>query len=303
MTALHQRTEESISAVRIIVLAVVAFATLCVLSLVWWTFSPVLGQVYAALRLAETLTLWRYTGWGRYFIGMPVGQPFAFVSIYQSSAPFGLVAALLTALIGFLAWRKRSRSHIDALITLPPRGFGQNAITSQFVPAGRLVRLPASAEDEVPVQPPCPNRFTEIRDLLDVPAVERMLEDIPWHLAAALFLTIDAIAPLADRKARAAVLKAARGAADRQVADAQARLPDTLVQTLYGYLLQAITDQKGRGIAELRQVHQVLKTREHLASATSALADIAQKAHGLHFPDYAWLRHVDPRLQSEIRTY
>jgi hypothetical protein len=47
----------------------------------------------------------------------------------------------------------------------------------------------------------------------------------------------------------------------------------------------------------------VLKAKEHLAAATSALAEAAQKAHGLRFPDYAWLRHVDPILQSKIATY
>ncbi|KMO37483.1 hypothetical protein VQ02_12715 [Methylobacterium variabile] len=73
--------------------------------------------------------------------------------------------------------------------------------------------------------------------------------------------------------------------------------------TLQGHLLQAITDQKGRNNAALAQVHEVLKAKEHLAAATSALAEAAQKAHGLRFPDYAWLRHVDPILQSKIATY
>ncbi len=121
MTALHRKPIETVSAARIVGLGVVGFTTLAVLSLLWWTFSPTLGRAYAALRLIETISLWRFTGWGRYFTGMPAGRPFAFVSIYQSSVGFGLVAALLTALIGYLAWRKRSRDHIDALITYHPR--------------------------------------------------------------------------------------------------------------------------------------------------------------------------------------
>ncbi len=303
MTALHDKPVETVSPARIVVLGLVAFATMAVLSLLWWTFTPVLGRLYAALRLIESATLWRFTGWGRYFTGMPAGEPFAFVSIYQSSAAFGLVASLLTALIGYLAWRKRSRDHIDALIALPPKGFGQSEIRSRFVPADRLVRLPGEDQDTVRKPAPCPNTFAGVRDLLNVPAVEPVLEGVPWHLAAALFLTIDAVAPVADRKAREAVLKAARTAADRQVGNPLAEPPETLLPTLYGYLLQAITDQNGRADAVLKQVHKVLETERDLASAVTELGAKALTAQRLHFPDYAWLRHVDPVLQSKITTY
>ena len=303
MTTLHEKPVESVSPARIVGLGVVGFATLAVLSLLWWTFTPVLGRIYAALRLIETVTLWRFTGWGRYFTGMPVGEPFAFVSIYQSSAGFGLVAALLIALLGTLAWRKRTRDHIDALITLPPEGFGQSAIVSQFVPTDRLVGQPGEDLNAVPAQTTCPNTFKGVRDLRDVRAVETVLDDIPWPLAAALFLTIDAVAPLADRKARQTVLKAARTAADRRAGNPLAEPPETLVQTLRGYLLQAVTEQTGRGTAELKQVHEVLENELDLASAVSAIAATAMAAQALRFPDYAWLRHVDPNLQSKITTY
>jgi hypothetical protein len=303
MTIQHRKPDESISAATIVTVGVVAFPTLAVLSLLWWTFSPVLGRIYAALRLLETATLWRFSGWGRYFTGMPAGEPFAFVSIYQSSASFGLTASLLTALLGYLAWRKRSRNHIDALITLPPQGFGQSAIGSQFVPAERLVRLPAEEQDIVCTLAECPNPFIEVRDLLDVRAVETVLDDIPWHLAGALFLTIDAVAPLAKRKARESVLKAVRTAADRQVVNPLSEQPAALLPTLHGYLLQAVTEQTGRGTAALRQVHAVLEDKPDLASAVSVLAAAALTESRLHFPDYAWLRYVDPNLQSSITTY
>ncbi|KMO13255.1 hypothetical protein [Methylobacterium indicum] len=303
MTALYRKPIETVSAARIIGLGVVGFTTLAVLSLLWWTFSPILGRAYAALRLIETISLWRFTGWGRYFTGMPAGRPFAFVSIYQSSVGFGLVAALLTALIGYLAWRKRSRDHIDALITLPSKGFTKGEIAGRFMPAGRLVRMPASDEVMIPSPPVGPNRFGEIRDLLDVPAVETVLEDIPWHLAATLFLTIDALAPITDRKARETVLKAARTAADLQIADPQAELPATLRPTLYGHLLVSITDHTGREAAVLKQVHEVLQKKPNLASAVSALASAALTEGRLCFPDYAWLRHIDPKLQSAITAY
>lgn len=303
MTTLHEKPVEAVSAARIVGLGIVGFATLAVLSLLWWTFTPVLGRIYAALRLIETATLWRFTGWGRYFTGMPAGEPFAFVSIYQSSVGFGLVASLLTALLGYLAWRKRRRDHIDALIARPPKGFGQSEIRSRFVPADRLVRLPGEDQDTVPKPAPCPNAFAGVRDLLNVPAVETVLDDIPWHLAAALFLTIDALAPVADRKAREAVLKAARAAADRRAGNSLAGPPETLARALHGYLLRAVTEQTGRGTAELKQVHDVLENELDLASAVSALAATAMAAQALRFPDYAWLRYVDPVLQSKITTY
>lgn len=303
MTTLHEKPAESVSAARIVGLGIVVFATLAVLSLLWWTFTPVLGRIYAALRLIETATLWRFTGWGRYFTGMPAGEPFAFVSIYQSSVGFGLVASLLTALLGYLAWRKRTRDHIEALITLPSGEFGQREINSQFMPADRLVGEPGEDLDAVPAQAKSPNTFKGVRDLRDVRAVETVLDDIPWHLTAALFLTIDAVAPLADRKARKTVLKTARVAADRRAGNPLAGPPETLVRNLHGYLLLAVTEQTGRGTAELKQVHDVLETELDLASAVSALAATAMTAQTLQFPDYAWLRHVDPVLQSKITTY
>ena len=303
MKALHRDPVESVSAGTIITLGFVACATMAVLSLVWWTFSPVLGRMYAALRLLESATLWRFTGWGRYFTGTPAGEPFAFVSIYQSSAPFGLVAALLTALIGFLAWRKRSRNHIDALITLPRRGFERQAIVSGFIPAGRLVRLPGQDQKLFAAPAKCPNRFKGIRDLLNARAVETVLDDVPWHLAGALVLTIDALAPLADRQLRQRVLKAVRAAADLHAVNPLSEQPATLLPTLHGALLQAITDQKNRGAAALREVHAVLETKDDLEAAVTTLASAAMMEHRLQFPDYAWLRHVDPNVQSEIATY
>ncbi|KMO37515.1 hypothetical protein [Methylobacterium aquaticum] len=303
MTTLHENSAETVTPARVVVLGVVAFATLAVLSLVWWTFSPVLGRIYAVLRLIESASLWRFTGWGRYFTGMPVGEPFAYVSIYKSSVAFGLVAALLTALVGYFAWRKRSRHHIEALITLPRLGFGREEIGSRFMPADRVMRVPDKDQEAFQVQAGVPNTFKGVRDLLDARAVETELDAIPWHLAGALFLTIDAVAPLTDRKARDAVLKAVRAAADRHAANPLAEQPVTLLPTLYGALLQAITERNGREDAPLRQVHEVLEQKEGLAAAVSALAAAALAMQRIHFPDYAWLRHVDPNLQSAITAY
>ena len=216
---------------------------------------------------------------------------------------FGLVAALLTALVGYFAWRKRSRHHIEALITLPRLGFGREEIGSRFMPADRVMRVPDKDQEAFQVQAGVPNTFKGVRDLLDARAVETELDAIPWHLAGALFLTIDAVAPLADRKAREAVLKAVRAAGDRHAVDPLAEHPAALLPTLHGALLQAITERPGRGDAPLFQVHAVLEKKEDLASVVSALAAAALAAHRLHFPDYTWLRHVDPNLQSAITTY
>lgn len=304
MTALHRNQAATGSAGKIVGVGVLAMATLAMLGLVWWSLSPILGQIYAGIRLAETLTLWRFTGWGRYFTTMPAGQPFAFVSIYKSSVGFGLVASLLIALLGYLAWRKRSREHIEVIIKAPRDGFGHEAIGKQFVPADRLVKPPVAEHEPVnPALAPVANPFAALRDLRDARAVETVVDDIPWHLVAALFLTVDAVAPLRDRKARDAVLKAARTAADRHAAGPEAEIPASLVSVLLGHLLAALTDQAGRDMQALDHVHGVLGSTEDLADAIAALGAMSLAAKRLFFPDYAWLRYVDPNLQSRIISY
>ncbi|KMO42094.1 hypothetical protein VQ02_04040 [Methylobacterium variabile] len=304
MTALHRKPAATGSAGRIVGAGVLGMATLAMLGLVWWSLSPILGRVYAGIRLAETATLWRFTEWGRYFTTMPAGQPFAFVSIYKSSVSFGLVASLLTALIGYLAWRKRSREHIEVIIMAPRDGFAHDAISQRFVPADRLVRPPVAEREPVnSVLAPAANPFTALRDLRDARAVETIVDDVPWHLAAVLFLTIDAAAPLRDREVRNAVLKAARIAANGYAGDPKAEVPASIVSVLHGHMLVALTDQAGRDMRALNQVHGMLGSTEDLADAIAALAAMALAVNRLFFPDYAWLRHVDPSLQSRITDY
>ncbi|NGM38056.1 hypothetical protein G4G93_29825 [Methylobacterium sp. DB0501] len=304
MTALHRRPAATGNAGKIVGAGVLGFATLAMLGLVWWSLSPILGQVYAGIRLAETATLWRFTGWGNYFTTMPAGQPFAFVSVYKSSVGFGLVATLFTALLGTLAWRKRSREHIEVIITAPRDGFAHDAIGRQFVPADRLVRPPVTEQDQLnSVLAPAANPFTALRDLRDARAVETVVDDVRWHLAAALFLTVDAAAPLRDRKARDAVLKAARTAADGHAGDPEAAMPASLVSVFSSHMLVALTDQAGRDMQALDQVHGVLGSKEDLRDAIEALGAMALAANRLFFPDYAWLRHIDPNLQSRITSY
>ena len=98
MSTLFEKPPEDTAVPRIIGGGVIAFATMAVLSLMWWTLSPFLGRVYTGVRLAESLILWKFTGWGSYFTTVPAGQPFVFVSIYKSSVAFGVIATLLTLL-------------------------------------------------------------------------------------------------------------------------------------------------------------------------------------------------------------
>lgn len=145
MSTLFEKPPEDTAVPRIIGGGVIAFATMAVLSLMWWTLSPFLGRVYTGVRLAESLILWKFTGWGSYFTSVPAGQPFVFLSIYKSSVGFGLVATALTVLIGFFAWRKRSREHIEVVNTAPSKKYGMAEIGGG---AKRWARPSKEAEGE-----------------------------------------------------------------------------------------------------------------------------------------------------------
>ncbi|SFG79000.1 hypothetical protein [Methylobacterium gossipiicola] len=304
MTPLFREPITTVSPGRIVALGAIGLATMAMLGLLWWTFSPILGQVYAGMRLAETATLWRFTGWGQYFMTMPAGQPFAFVSIYKSSVGFGLVATGLTALLGCLAWRKRSREHIEVLITAPAPEFSQEVILAKFAPPLCRVRSPSGADEtDAPAPVAVANPFAGLRDLRDARAVEGVAESVPWQFAAVLFLTIDAAAPLKDRKAHASVLKAAWTASDRFAADPAAP-PLTVTQAdLRSLMVMAISDQAGRDIDMLDRVHDLIEGAATLDDAVTQLASLALPTGRLFFPDYAWLRHVDPTLQSVVTSY
>ncbi|MFJ7440838.1 hypothetical protein ACIQW5_24660 [Methylorubrum thiocyanatum] len=303
MTPLFREPVATTSPGRIVALGAVGLITLAMLGLVWWTFSPVLGQIYAGLRLAETATLWRFTGWGRYFMTIPAGQPFAFVAIYKSSVGFGLAATGLTVLLGILAWRKRSREHIEVLITAPAQGFSQEAILAAYAPPQCLVRAPRAEAETGPVAPVVANPFKGLRDLRDARAVETVADSVPWHFAAALFLTLDATAPLKDRKAHATVLKAAWAAAERFAADPDAELPEATVADLRSLMVLAISDHAGRNTEMLDQLHDLIGACDTLNVAITQVASLALASGRLFFPDYAWLCYVDPALQAAITSY
>jgi hypothetical protein len=266
----------------------------------WWTLSPFLGQVYTGIRLAETLVLWKFTGWGGYFTTVPAGQPFMFVSIYKSSVGFGLFATVVTLLIGFLAWRKRSREHIEVVNTAPSTNYGMAEIQGG---AKRWVRR-AEEEGEVigagAQVGGTENPFTEIRDLRDLRALETVVDRVPWHLAGALALVMDSCAPLADKKARKAVLATALKGSDHSAADKGAEPPAAIVTALRSHMVLAIADMSGREVKSLDRLHKMLRRNDHLPTAIADLAKDAQSEGKLRFPDYAWLRPVDTTLHTAI---
>ncbi len=108
-----------ISSIALVAAALLAFASMGLLAAIWAAASPILGRLYAGVRIAESAGLWLFTGWGRYFTSVPAGKPFDFLSIYKSSLPFGLASAVGTAAIGWAAYRKVSRRHIRAVLAAP----------------------------------------------------------------------------------------------------------------------------------------------------------------------------------------
>jgi hypothetical protein len=301
VSTLFEKPPEDTAVPRIVGGGVIAFATMAVLSLMWWTLSPILGRIYTGIRLAETLVLWKFTGWGSYFTTVPAGQPFVFVSIYKSSVAFGVIATLLTLLIGFLAWRKRSREHIEVVNTAPSKNYGMAEVRGG---AKRWVRPSKASEGEEigagAQVASTANPFTEVRDLRDLRALETVADRVPWHLAGALALVMECCAPLADEKARKAVLAAVLKGSAHTVANKGAEPPAAVVTALRSHMVLAIADMRGRDAKALDRIHKMLAKSGHLPTAIADLAKHAQAEDKLRFPDYAWLRPVNTILHTEI---
>ncbi|MFG1270593.1 hypothetical protein V5F40_21825 [Xanthobacter sp. DSM 14520] len=81
-------------------------------SILWLVLSPILGQVYRISRLVETMGLWSFTGWGRYFASVPRKGGYEFWSLFLSSIPFGMFCSILIGLLGYSAWQKVRAAHI-----------------------------------------------------------------------------------------------------------------------------------------------------------------------------------------------
>jgi hypothetical protein len=305
VSTLFEKPPEDTAVPRIIGGGVIAFATMAVLSLMWWTLSPFLGRVYTGVRLAESLILWKFTGWGSYFTSVPAGQPFVFLSIYKSSVGFGLVATALTVLIGFFAWRKRSREHIEVVNTAPSKKYGMAEIGGG---AKRWARPSKEAEGEevgagAGGVASTANPFTQVRDLRDLRALETVADRVPWQLSGALALVMDSCAPLADEKARQAVLAAVSKASAHTVANKGAEPPAAIVTALRSHMVLAIADMRSRDAKSLDRLHKMIIKSGHLPTAIGELAKDAQAGDKLRFPDYAWLRPVDTTLHTAICSF
>ena len=99
-----------------VVFTLAVLLILLMLSILWWVASPVLGRVYAIIRLIETGGIWVVTDWGHYFLNN-VGRRLSFLSIYQSSMSFNVVFAFLIIVIGFFAYKTVSTKNLKSQIS------------------------------------------------------------------------------------------------------------------------------------------------------------------------------------------
>lgn len=281
--------------------ASLAFAMMAFMSYLWWTASPVLGRLYAGIRIAESASLWLFTSWGKYFTSAPSGAPYEFTSIFKSSVPFGIAATLVTAAIGFLAYRKRANQHLDVVLAEPAGGFTTDAILRNLMPVLPHVTVPtATAANEGyagTASRPSPNPFTSLRDLRDTRSVSEAVAHLTWQEAATLALLLDAITPLPDRTRRDGLLESAWNAARSDKAE---RLTPPVVAIIQATLTQAVSELGDRDLSLLERAHDILASAETTHEATAELASLAQSKRTLILPEYAWLRHLDPLLHEMI---
>lgn len=278
-----------------------AFAMMAFLAYLWWTASPVLGRLYAGIRIAESAGLWLLTSWGRYFTSAPPGAPYEFASIFKSSVPFGIAATLLTAAIGFFAYRKRATRHLDVVLAEPAGGFTTESILRDLMPVLPHVVLstaPAANERSAGIAArPSPNPFTGLRDLRDTRSVSEAVAHVSWQEAATLALLLDAITPLPDRTRREALLEIAWKAARSDKAE---RLTPPVVANVQATLTQAVSELGDRDLSLLERAHDILGSVETVHEAIADLASLAQSERRLILPEFAWLRHLDPLLHEMI---
>lgn len=292
---------KSPSAGIVLACASLAFAMMAFLAYLWWTASPVLGRLYAGIRIAESAGLWLLTSWGRYFTSAPSGAPYEFTSIFKSSVPFGIAATLVTAAIGFLAYRKRANQHLDVVLAEPAGGFTTEAILrdlASVLPHVAVPTGPAANEGCAGTAArPSPNPFTGLRDLRDTRSVSTAVAHLSWQEAATLALLLDAITPLPNRTRRDALLKIAWKAAKLNKAGSRTP-PDVAI--IQAALNLAVSELGDRDLSALEQAHQSLAAAETIHEATAELASLAQSERTLILPEFAWLRHLDPLLYELI---
>ncbi|MGN8096832.1 hypothetical protein [Methylobacterium sp. 22177] len=283
-----------ISSIALVAAALLAFASMGLLAAIWAAASPILGRLYAGVRIAESAGLWLFTGWGRYFTSVPAEKPFDFLSIYKSSLPFGLASAVGTAAIGWAAYRKVSRRHLRAVLAAPPGGFGTEAIRTALQPA--FPHLIPPGRPLARSSRPEPNPFAGLRDLRDGSAVWTAMEVLPWPQAATLALATDALAPIADRTPIESVTRLVW----RLVrADHPEPKPSDLT-LIKDTLTQVMTELSGRDLRALDAAHACLAAASTMHDALAALTVAARDKRVFPVTAVAWLRFADPLLHERV---
>ena len=98
-----------------VIIVFIVILLLVMLSILWWVASPLVGRIYAIIRLIETGGIWSATDWGHYFLNN-VGKRLSFLSIYQSSMAFNIAFAFLIIVIGFFAYKTVSTKNLKSQI-------------------------------------------------------------------------------------------------------------------------------------------------------------------------------------------
>jgi hypothetical protein len=296
-----RRSSSSTASTLIVLYGMAGIAGLLFLSLLWWSFSPVLGQGYAAIRMLETLTLWKFTSWGSYFLGTPRGQPFAFVSVYKSSVGFGLFFALTVAGVGYLAYRQRGREVLLPTPSEKPASLKMAEIIAQPVQKTALMPdgIPGMAEPRrrQPLRDPLANPFLGLRDLRDAGAVSTSLARLPWVECAVLLQLIEAIVPPVQPNARDTLKKVIRSASE---AHHKSEGEPPQADVLRDRLTDAITDLSGRENSQLDAVHAVLAEHPLFEAMLAPLTGMALTVGKLDVASYAWLCRINPDIHASI---
>jgi hypothetical protein len=282
--------------------AVFAGLALGTSSVFWYVASPALGPIYDALRTIETGGLWRLTHWSQAFRSVPHGQPHPFLSIYQSSIPFGLFFAVLIATIGALAFEKRRTRHLYARIVPGSGNLSTDDVRRRMGRVFAHLDAPKALPSDEWNDDTSPNPFADLPDLRNPVRVRVAVQTLTLPLARALFLTLTADqpgdTPIADL--RPADVEAAAWRATRAVPTTSAKAESDAQAALSTALVTLITRPAETPALAARD--EFLRTPGSTADMMTAL--IAHTRQTTRFPPVClgWLRWSVPHLAPGFLT-
>jgi hypothetical protein len=282
--------------------AVFAGLALGTSSVFWSVASPALGPIYDALRTIETGGLWRLTHWSQAFRSVPHGQPHPFLSIYQSSIPFGLFFAVLIATIGALAFEKRRTRHLYARIVPGSGNLSTDDVRRRMGRVFAHLAAPKALPSDEWNDDTSPNPFADLPDLRNPVRVRVAVQTLTLPLARALFLTLTADqpgdTPIADL--RPADVEAAAWRATRAVPTTSAKAESDAQAALSTALVTLITRPAETPALAARD--EFLRTPGSTADMMTAL--IAHTRQTTRFPPVClgWLRWSVPHLAPGFLT-